>query len=146
MQPTKTEVIPNNAAELAAPPREKTHVQKITSTTRPGNVTPSGVVAAGGPDIEALCHLQWSGLTSNMIADAMRADHILGHRSSLGECPLANWASAKLGMPCEVNEDGIMFTFEDTGGRTRTVHVVATPAMREFVQRFDADQYPDLVA
>jgi hypothetical protein len=119
----------------------------MLNSTRSTNrtYTTEEAIRAGAPAGFSLVQQLRAFGTADEIADFFRSEGVQGHRRELAACPIAVWVTNVMG-PCEVNEEGISFTFCDRKGMEIALNSVSTPAMREFVRRFDSDGYPDLVA
>jgi hypothetical protein len=80
------------------------------------------------------------GSTSDEIAAELARRGIRGWREEAGECPIAVYLHAALGSSdpggCTVTADDVL---------AAGVHVAPSPAVGEFVIRFDAGAYPHLV-
>ena len=134
--------VPENAAVLATPWREKTSFQKDAEVSGVSStqVTEFHVISWGF-DPGSLRNLisefyKWE--TADQIAELFRAEGIKGDRNVLESCPIAGYATKCSGIDVEVNEYGISFS----GGK---FNFPATPAMKDFILRFDQGFYPELV-
>lgn len=76
--------------------------------------------------------------TADDIANYFRAEGIQGIRVRHDACPIANWMSMQTGR--RISAADVIVDLHDCQLRES-----ATPAMREFMEKFDTDQYPDLV-
>ncbi len=67
----------------------------------------------------------------------------LGEQRDTGECPVARYLTAALGVKHVVVAPTVAFVFRHDGS---SIAVRMPAAAGEFVRRFDAGEFPDLVA
>ena len=131
---TETVHIPDTAQELAHAPRGKSTISD--NNFGPGRPARRWELPIGiGRLVDVM---KFS--TADAIAAYFRQEGIKGDRSVLQSCPIANLATQIINLPVEIDDDGINFNYDHQSFR---VH--ATPAMKEFIRKFDEGYYPDLV-
>lgn len=96
---------------------------------------------------EALLNFQnriYSCKSADEIATLMQELGFKGDRSLIGTCPIANMArSAMGGVEVEMDEERLAIKQQGDKGWWNLDH---TPAMTEFIHKFDQGAYPHLVA
>ena len=81
--------------------------------------------------------------TSDEVAEILRTAGIKGKRYELNACPLANLALHDIpGVDVEVDDEGLAIEVRATGMAFRHN---TTPAMKDFIRRFDLGEFPDLI-
>ncbi len=79
--------------------------------------------------------------TADEVAEFLRERGIKGQIGNLNRCPIAEYVNGASGVNCEVDDDSVAVAFNDDA----EAKYIMSAAMKEFVQKFDAGDYPDLI-
>lgn len=81
--------------------------------------------------------------TADEIADMLHNLGFKGDRSIINSCPIANFARAQLGAEVQMDDRQLSVKMRKHDGWW---NFNSTPAMKEFIKKFDEGYYPHLVA
>lgn len=98
-------------------------------------MNPFDVLSAIEPYVSKLASLSSVDEIKNFLLD----ENAKGPKSNWDSCPIATYV--KTGSGCQDIWVGSMGTYADEDGTEKIRH---TPAMSEFVQRFDQGEFPEL--
>ena len=88
--------------------------------------------------------LNMLGDSPEKVADTLRKKNIKGRIGSRSSCPIANYLHRY--HPGRVSVSQLMARFyEKSGGTERQMQIYLPDQLRDFVGRFDAGEYPDLI-
>lgn len=138
--------IPNDAASLAHSPRGLGSFNQGIQSGKYGQSGPRFPHSAWDLQYAQLNKTISGFETADEIADFFRKEGIKGYRGEIESCPIANYVSAGCGGKVQM-DDKSLITIDPTNPEKEVGWVLEhTPAMAEFIKRFDAGDYPDLVA
>jgi hypothetical protein len=140
---TKTVVVPDNLEMITPPPRGKSSMTiSLKSEIRYPNLSFSqqqiSLLLASSVTELVSCS------SAEEIATYLHSQGVKGDRSVLNSCPISNWGIMTFGYECEMDEENLNIRVDSTNGSW--FYLKATPAMKEFIKKFDDGCYPELVA